>query len=178
MINILPFDDRLELVKVKAKVDYDGSNLLKDFVAAQRKKLGEFMGSNIIKLENTNNVDKDMDKVDMRYALGFGKESCIQADFLIPALLGMANAIGDPLVVLPEGGLVNRPILFNSVQTPQLFRNISYFAGLYGLDEGVAGTIETQFKNNVGTKGNSAEYDLKCISFLAKVSRMITKYVF
>src|SRR4051812_26423209 len=86
----------------------------------------------------------------------------------------MANMIGDPLIILPEGGLVNQPILFGSIQTPQLFHNLSYFAGLYSLDRGVTSTIRTQFKNNVGTKGNSAEYDLKCISFLAKVSRMIT----
>ena len=32
----------------------------------------------------------DDERVDIRYALGFGGASCVQADFLIPAMMAMA----------------------------------------------------------------------------------------
>lgn len=173
MINHLPYDDRPDLVEVEDRVEYDESDILQGFVVEQRQKLGEFMGSNVVEYEDLQEVD-DGNGVDMGFALGFGEKQCVQADFLIPALLGMAKEIDVSLVVLPEGSLVNHPLLFGSDQIAQLLRRLPYFAELYGLDKDIAAAIYEQYESIIGTAGSSVEHDLRRISFIASVSRTIT----
>ena len=74
----------------------------------QRRKLGNMMNVDIIQCDDLNKLD-DSRGVDMGFALGFGDKQCVQADFLVPAILAMANELGVPLVVIPEGKPTNRP---------------------------------------------------------------------
>jgi len=169
VINFIPYDDRPDLVQLWEQIGK--SQILGKFVEEQRRKLGNMMNMDIIKCDDLNKLD-DSRGVDMGFALGFGNKQCVQADFLVPAILAMANELGVPLVVIPEGKPTNRPLLFGSDQTLRLLRNLPYLAHRYSLDKDVAEMLQTQFNVAVaGVEPKSVAFDLTSVSFIAKVSR-------
>jgi len=171
IIDFLPLDGRTDLEHTKDLIHYEQSQLLQEFVENQRRKLGEMMDAPVVKCDKLDELD-DTRGVDIGFAIGFGDKQCVQADFLIPALLRMAKDADIPITIIPEGRPVNMPVRFGSRQTHQLLGNLSYFAEKYSLDREVAQSIETQFNDHIAKLNkNSSAYDLACISFLADVSR-------
>ncbi|HVI21803.1 MAG TPA: hypothetical protein VM660_07125, partial [Bacillus sp. (in: firmicutes)] len=170
IIDFLPLDGRTDLEHTKNLIHYEQSQLLQRFVENQRQKLGEMMDTPVVKCDKLDELD-DTCGVDIGFAIGFGDKQCIQADFLIPALLTMAKDADIPITIIPEGRSVNVPVRFGSRQTHQLLGNLSYFAKKYSLNQEVAQLIETQFNDHIAKLDkNSSAYDLACISFLADVS--------
>jgi len=88
MIDFLPLEGRNDLSE--AKQVFNNSPVLQQFVKDQRQHLGEVMGVDDI-YEHANIAEVDDTKVDIQLALGFGDNRCIQADFLIPAMMAMAS---------------------------------------------------------------------------------------
>jgi hypothetical protein len=169
LVYLLPLEGRPELLRLKQRINFEHSDVLRSFVEEQRRKLGLMMGQNIVTYENPKDVD-DNTGVDMQFALGWKK--CVQADFLIPALMAMAKEINLPITIIPEGGLVNVPVIFGSRMTSTFLRHLQYFAQIYGIDQKIAEQIEEQFfKHMENIKEKSVEFDLKCVDFLAKVIR-------
>jgi hypothetical protein len=169
LVDLLPLDDRPDLMEVQGKVNYDGSEILRQFVEDERLSLGRMMGSTIVDFPNLRDVDDDVG-VDIKFALGWGDRNCVQADHLLPALLTMARDANLHAVMIPENGLSNRPITFNSGMTGEFLRNLSEFAKKYDMDETIVDRIGEQFKEHVkDVDDKSPEYDLKSIEFLAMV---------
>lgn len=169
LVDFLPLESRPDLEDAKKKVNYDNLELLQQFVEEERRSLGAMMNSTVKDFDDIEDVEDNIG-VDIKFALGWDGRKCIQADYLFPALLKMANNASLSAVMIPENRLVNRPITFNSAMTESLLRKLPVFAKKYDLDEDVAIEILQQFNDYVGSKNEeSADYDLISVDFLAKV---------
>jgi hypothetical protein len=172
LINMLPIDDRPDLIKLRDKLKVETSLKFNNFISHQRKELAVMMGvDEIYQAESI--LDIDDNRVDMRLALGFGEHKCVQADFLLPAILGMATKVDMSVVIIPDAGVRNRFILFNSRATETLMRNLNEYATKYQLDLTIANEIKSAYIKSTSELGDSPEHDLTSISFLIDVSNMI-----
>jgi len=173
LIDLLPLSGRPDLVELKTRLGVDNSPQLQEFIMQRRQELATMMGvKEIYQYDRLENVDDS--KVDMRLALGFGDEKCVQADFLIPAILGMAAKIGLPVKVIPDARPSHCPIIFNSVGSRVLLSNLPALAEKYGMDISVAEAIGEKFEEKTrGLSRDSVEFDLATITFLFTVSFLI-----
>jgi len=169
LVDRLPLRGRDDLIKIKAEV-FNGSQTLKDFVGTERERLRGMMAvSTILECENKGELDDE--SVDVRYALGFGSLPCIQADFLIPAMLSMANELDLKLSVIPNSSPKNRPVTLSAAATDKLLRNLQKLAIRYNLDQGTAEKLVTNYNNHMhGVDKEAPDHDLRVISFCLNVS--------
>ena len=175
MINMLPLDGRKDLIKLKTEIDLTREDL-DNFISNERRELARMMGVDGI-FEHTDIRTVDDSRVDMKLALGFGVHKCIQADFLFPALLEMSKRASIPITVIPMAGPRHRAILFNSLATDQIMRNLDYFALRHGLDQGTAKEIMQKYKTSMSrVDKNQKEYDLASIGFFLNVSLSCMNY--
>jgi len=178
LIDYLPLDNRPDLVKLKNDLAVDSIPEFQQFIMQERQELASMMGvSEICKYDTIEAVDDT--KVDIRYALGFGDHKCIQADFLLPAILSMGNKVKMPITAIPNAGTRNRVLLFNSRATSTLMDNLGRFAEKFGMDISIAKDIEKKYKIAMtGAGEETVEYDLRKLSFLINVSiiRFISFY--
>ena len=161
LIDLLPLDGRSDLTKLKDKLRIDESHQLQRFIQEQRQQLAVMMGvDGIYEYEDLMTVNEKY--VDLRLALGFGGHKCIQADFLLPAILAMATEVDMPITIIPDCSTRNR--------TRLLMHNLVYFASIYRLDEEVAETIQQKFADSLkGVAMDSPDYDLGAIAFFLNV---------
>jgi hypothetical protein len=173
LIDLLPLSGRPDLVKLKAELGVDNSLPLQEFILLHRQELATMMGvKEIYQYDRLENVDDS--KVDMRLALGFGDEKCVQADFLIPAILSMAAKIGLSVKVIPDPRPSHCPILFNSLGSRILLSNLPALAEKYSMDVVIAEALGKKFEEKTkGLSRESVDFDLATIAFLFTVSFLI-----
>ena len=145
---------------------------LQKFIEEERRKLAAMMNvDDCFRCKDISTLNDT--RVDLQYALGFGEHRCVQADFLMPAILEMAakiEATETTVNIVPEPGPRNRPILFNSRATDMLLRNLVDFATKFHLDGTIAKQIHQKYIRSLGSVDkNSVDYELGAISFIFDV---------
>ena len=168
LVDHLSLHGRDDLLKIKTEI-FDGSQTLQDFVGAEREHLRRIMAvTEIFKCESADELDDE--RVDVRYALGFGDASCIQADFLIPAMMAMASEMELNLSVIPDARPKNRPVTLSATMTDTLLRNLNELAIRFDLDQDTAGKLVAKYKGHMdGVDKEDPDHDLRVISFCLNV---------
>jgi hypothetical protein len=173
LINMISLDGQPELSELQKKCNVDSPEI-QNFILHYRKELASIMGVEEICRFKASTVVDYTTKVDIYLALGLAGEKCIQTDFLIPAILYMANKINMPVTVIPLSKSRHRPITFNSGETQIFLNNIVELAEKFKMDVKLAGSIKTKYmESSKNIAKDSPDSDLFNIEFLFNVSTQV-----